>query len=176
MRFFLLSALMLAAPILASCASAPGLPKETGPTAFVIERDLAGSTLARGQFSAINGVKRGFTAELTGTRDGNTFTLLERFQYDDGEKDQKTWVLTLLGDGKYTGVREDVVGQAKGWQDGKAFRLAYDVVLPGENGKKGMQVHFQDVMVLKADGAVLNRASVGKWGFGVAKVELEIKR
>jgi hypothetical protein len=161
---------------LSGCALAPDLPKETGGAAFVIERDLLGETTARGEFSAINGIKRGFTAHLTGTRADDTFTLIEKFEYDDGEKDQKTWVLQLLGDGKYSGVREDVVGQARGWQDGKAFRLAYDVVLPGENGKEGLKVHFQDVIVLTGDGVVLNRASVGKFGFQVAKVELQITR
>ncbi len=30
---------------------------------------------------------------LTGTKSGETFTLVEKFEYDDGEKDQKTWVL-----------------------------------------------------------------------------------
>jgi hypothetical protein len=177
MRMFALAAVAAVSVSLASgCALAPGLPKETGSEAFVIERDLAGATTARGEFSAINGVKRGFTAYLTGTKSGETFTLSERFEYDDGEKDQKTWVLTLLGEGKYSGVREDVVGQAKGWQDGKAFRLSYDVVLPGEDGKQGMQVHFQDVMVKTVEGVVLNRASVGKFGFQVATVKLEIKR
>ena len=161
---------------IAGCATAPRLPPETGASAFVIERDLQGSTTARGEFSAINGVKRGFTAYLTGARDGDRFTLVERFEYDDGEKDQKTWVLTLKGGGQYTGTREDVVGIAKGWQDGKAFRLAYNVRLPNKDGSPGMQVHFQDVMVLNGQGAVLNRASVGKWGFQVAKVELEIKK
>ena len=90
---------LLAALLLGGCAHAPRLPKETGDSAFVIERDLAGSTVARGEFSAINGVRRGFTAYLDGTRSGNTFTLTERFEYDDGERDHKTWILTLDGDG-----------------------------------------------------------------------------
>jgi len=167
---------MLAALALAGCALAPGLPQETGPDAFVIERDLAGQTVARGSFSAINGVRRAFTAYMTGTLEGDRFTLFERFAYDDGEKDQKTWVLTRQPNGEWSGTREDVVGAARGWQDGKAFRLAYDVVLPNEDGSPGMQVHFQDVMVKRADGVVLNNASVGWWGFGVAGVELEIRR
>lgn len=70
-------------------------------------------------------------------RSGNTFTLTERFEYDDGERDHKTWVLRLAGDGQYTGTREDLVGAARGWQDGPAFRLEYDVRLPGENGESG---------------------------------------
>lgn len=162
--------------LVGGCAGAPRVPAEAGPTAFVIERDLIGETTARGEFSAINGVKRGFTAKLTGVRDGSTFTLNEKFAYDDGELDEKTWVLTLTGDGQYTGVREDVVGQARGWQDGNAFRLEYDVRLPNEKGEPGMQVRFRDVMVLKADGVVLNDATVGKWGFQIGKVELSIER
>ena len=162
--------------LLGACARAPELPEETGSSAFVIERDLAGSTVARGEFSAINGVRRGFTAHLEGVRSGDTFTLTERFEYDDGERDHKTWVLTLAGNGQYTGTREDLVGPARGWQDGVAFRLEYDVRLPGENGEPGMKVRFQDVMVKTADGLVLNHASVGKWGVQVATVELVIRQ
>jgi hypothetical protein len=166
---------LIAAAMLSACAAAPGLPAETGPDAFVIERDLLGETVARGRFTAINGADRSFTAWLEGVRDGDTFTLSEKFEYDDGETDQKTWVLTLGAQGQYTGVREDVVGEARGWQDGRAFRLEYDIRLPNEKGEPGMQVRFRDVMVKTEDGAVLNRATVGKWGFQVASVELTIR-
>jgi Protein of unknown function (DUF3833) len=162
--------------LLSACAGAPSLPPETGPSPFVIERDLEGSTLARGQFSSITGVRRDFIARLEGVRSGETFTLKETFEYDDGEKDQKTWVLTLKGGGQYTGVREDVVGEARGWQDGSAFRLEYDIRLPGEDGKPGLQVRFRDVMVKTADGIIINNATVGKWGLNVGKVALKIKR
>jgi hypothetical protein len=172
---FALIPLVLVPLALAGCALAPKLPPGTGAAPFVIERDLAGSTTARGEFSAINGVKRAFTAELTGVRNGDTFTLNERFAYDDGEKDEKIWVLTLKGDGLYSGTREDVVGEAHGWQDGPAFRLAYDVRLPNDKGEPGLKVHFQDVMALTPDGVVINNASVGKWGFHIGKVALSIR-
>lgn len=161
---------------LSACAAAPRVPPEAVAEPFIIERDLAGETVARGEFSAINGVKRGFTATLTGVREGSTFTLHEAFAYDDGERDEKTWVLTLLGDGRYTGVREDVVGEAEGWQDGNAFRLEYDIRLPNDKGEPGMQVRFRDVMVRTGEGTVINHATVGKWGFQVGKVELTIRK
>ncbi len=166
---------VLIAPLLfIGCAGAPAAPRDAGARPFVIERDLLGSTTARGEFSAINGVKRGFTAQLTGVRDGQIFRLNEKFVYDDGEKDEKTWVLTLTGDGTYSGVREDVVGEAKGWQDGPLFRLAYDVRLPDDKGEPGMQVHFQDVMAMTSTGTIVNHATVGLWGFWIGKVELTI--
>lgn len=168
--------LLLLLVLTSACANAPGLPRETGRDAFVIERDLFGVTTARGEFSAINGLKRGFTAYLNGTLEDDRFILVERFEYDDGERDQKTWVLTLRGDGRYTGTREDVVGTATGWQDGPAFRLEYDVRLPDEDGQPGMQVRFRDVMVKTDEGVVINHATVGKWGFRIGKVDLEIRR
>ena len=172
MRF----ALMFASLLLAGCASAPAAPKEAGAATFVIERDMLGSMTARGEFSAITGLKRGFSAQLTGAWDGSTYRLNEKFAYDDGETDEKTWVLTPKDDGTYSGVREDVVGEAKGWQDGRFFRLAYDVRLPNDKGEPGMQVHFQDVMALTPTGAVVNHATVGKWGLWIGKVELTIER
>lgn len=176
MRFQQLApAAFVSLALLAGCAGAPAVPRSAGGGPFVIERDLLGVTTARGRFTAINGTDRGFTAQLTGKREGDTFRLHEAFAYDDGEKDEKTWVLTLKGEGVYSGVREDVVGEAKGWQDGDAFRLAYDVRLPDKKGDPGMQVHFQDVMVRTPEGVVINHANVGKWGFQVGRVELEIR-
>ncbi len=167
------SAIAAAFVLVAGCAGAPKLPAETQGT-FIIERDLMGETVARGEFSAINGTQRAFTAYLTGTLEGDTFTLNERFEYDDGERDEKTWVLTIVEDGRYTGTREDVVGEAVGYQDGPAFRLEYDIRLPNDEGEPGMQVRFRDVMVKTETGSVLNRARVSKWGFNVGRVELEI--
>jgi hypothetical protein len=70
-------------------------------------------------------------------------------------------------------MREDVVGEAVGYQDGAAFRLEYDVVLPAANGR-GRQVRFRDVMVLDGRGDVLNEATVGWLGFRVGSVSLRI--
>lgn len=167
---------LMAPVLLVACAGPPKLPAETGPSPFIIEQDLLGTTVARGEFTAINGTNRAFTAYLTGERDGDRFTLNEKFEYDDGEKDEKTWVLTILPDGEYTGIREDVVGEARGWRDGLAFRLEYDIRLPNEKGEPGMKLRFRDVMVKTVDGVVLNRATVGYWGFGVGKVELKISK
>lgn len=162
--------------LLAACATRPALPRETASDTFVIEEDLAGQTVARGEFRAINGVRRGFTAYLDGVWDGRTFTLVEDFEFDDGQRDRKTWRLERVGAGEYVGTREDVVGQARGYQDGRAFRLEYDVRLLNEDGSPGRKVRFRDVMVLTPEGAVLNHATVGWLGVRVARVELTMQR
>jgi hypothetical protein len=168
-----LSALVIVAALtLSACATRPPIPTETTET-FVLERDLLGPTSARGEFRAINGVRRAFTARLNGSVDGDVFVLVEDFEYDDGERDRKTWRLRRVGEGRYVGTREDVVGEAVAFQDGPALRLEYDVRLPGEDGRPGRKVRFRDVLV-RTENGVLNRANVGLFGLRVARVELTI--
>jgi hypothetical protein len=162
---------LAALAFITACVSRPPVPDDAGGDAFVIERDLAGAHVARGEFKSITGVHRTFTAQLTGTWDGETFILVEDFVYDDGETDQKTWKLERIAPGEYSGTREDVVGTARGYQDGRAFRLEYDIVLPSDNGK-GRKVRFRDVMVNDDEGRVLNTATVGWFGLRVGSVSL----
>lgn len=167
---------IIASVALAACATRPAIPTEADAARpFVIERDLAGKTVGRGRFTSITGADRGFTAYLDGAYDGQTLTLVEDFVYDDGEKDRKTWRLTRLPSGEWSGVREDVVGTARGWQDGPAFRLEYRVDIPTKNGG-ARRVGFRDVLILRGDGVVYNKATVGWRGLSVGGVELEISR
>lgn len=153
----------------------PPTPEDVGES-FVLERDLVGKTVATGSFSAIDGTHREFTAYIDGSWDGKSVTLVEDFEYADGEKERKTWVLTKLANGEFSGIREDVVGTARGYQDGKAFRLEYTMALPDEHGNPGREMIFRDVLVNGTDGTIINNATVGLWGFRVATVNLLIKR
>lgn len=170
-------ALMLSLFSLLGCATRPSLPAEAlGDEGFVLERDLAGKTVGRGVFSAITGANRPFTAYLDGTWDGRTLTLVEDFDFDDGEQDRKTWRLTKQSDGTFTGTREDVVGEAIGFYDGTGFRLEYFIRLGGENGEGGRRVKFRDILYKRDDGVVVNTATVGYYGLRVGRVNLEIER
>jgi hypothetical protein len=171
-----LAAIALSASLLTTaCATRPPVPPAAGSTAFVIEQGLIGPSTARGEFRSITGVRRSFTAHLAGAWDGRTLTLAEDFAYDDGERDHKTWRLERVGPGRYVGTREDVVGQAHGYQDGAVFRLEYDVVLPSAKGR-GRKVRFRDVMAFDGKGDVLNNATVGWRGLRVGSVSLVIER
>lgn len=94
MRRFALPALFASGLLLVSaCATAPGIPNtEREVVKLIPERDLVGDLVGRGEFSAINGTNRSFTAYLDGSWNGETFTLVEDFEYDDGQTDQKTGV------------------------------------------------------------------------------------
>jgi hypothetical protein len=167
------AALTLFAALTAGCATRPPFPEHATDQTFLIERDLVGTSVARGEFRTITGVRRGFTAHLNGAWDGSTLTLVEDFEFDDGENDRKTWRLERTGQGRYAGTREDVVGEALGYQDGAAFRLEYDIVLPSDKGR-GRTVRFRDVMAFDDHGDVLNEATIGWFGIRVGSVSLRI--
>jgi hypothetical protein len=117
-------AALAALVFVAACATRPSLPSETSEQSFVVEEALVGQSTARGEFRAINGVRRGFTAHLNGVWDGRALTLVEDFEYDDGQRDRKTWRLERVAPGEYVGTREDVVGQARGCRSVGAPRRA----------------------------------------------------
>lgn len=166
---------LLLGAALVACASKPKIPETAIDKTFVFEEALLGTTVGTGSIKTITGVDRGFTATLNGTWDGETLTLVEDFVYDDGEIDQKTWRLTRLENGEYEGTREDVVGAARGYQDGNTMRLEYLIDLPTGQGKT-TRVGFRDVLAFQADGTVINNATVGYRGFRVGRVSLTIVR
>lgn len=161
--------------LLAGCAMKPPVPDSLGE-AFVLERDLVGKTIATGGFSAIDGTNKEFVAHINGSWDGKAVTLVEDFEYSDGLKERKTWVLTKQPNGEFSGVREDVVGTARGYQDGKVFRLEYILAPPNEDGTPGRKMKFRDVLGFNTDGTIFNNATVGLWGFRVATVTLVMER
>lgn len=141
---------------------------------FSLEGYFIGKTSAVGSFSAINGVKRGFTVDLLGKWNGKTLTLVEDFAYDDGERDRKTWHFEKIGKNKYRGTREDVIGGTLVTIRGDTARFSYLVNLDARG--KSSRVRFYDTMRLQDDGTVLNKALVTKFGLPVALTRVEFQR
>ncbi len=164
------AALGLLASLLGACAAPPALPSAAAPP-LVLESFFPGRTVGEGVFTnSWTGSARRFSVVIDSTWDGRVLTLVEDFDYADGEKDRKTWQLTRTGPGTFSGTREDVVGPARAWTEGNAVRLEYTVKLGG------WTVDFSDVLALRPDGSLINLATVGKWGLRVGRVELVLRR
>ena len=132
---------------------------------------FAGETQAYGQFQDRSGeVKRRVTVAITGTVEGDVLTLDERFVYDDGELEQRVWVIKRLAANSYSGTAGDVIGEAVGRSAGSVFSWRYTLDLPYKDSS--IHVKFDDWMFLQSDGVMLNRAQVSKWGFKVGEVTL----
>jgi hypothetical protein len=155
---------------LGACVAPPDPPDTTAAPALVLESFFPGRTVGGGVFTnAWTGAERRFSVVIDGSWDGATLTLVEDFAFADGETDRKTWRFERTGPGTYVGSREDVVGLARAWTDGKVVRLEYAVMLGG------WTVDFADVLALTDRQSLVNRATVGKWGIRVGRVELHLR-
>ena len=119
-------------------------------------------------------VRRQFQVDIEGQVEGNEITLDERFQYDDGEKDQRIWQIRKTGDHTFEGTADDVIGIAKGTVQGNALNWTYDLNL--KVGDTSYKVHFDDWMFLQPGGVMINRAQLSKWGVDIGEVTLFFKK
>ena len=118
-------------------------------------------------------IRRQFDVAVKGTRTSDGFILDEAFLYDDGETENRRWVVTALGKGRYRGECADVIGYAVGKCTGNMLSWRYGFRL-GMYGRK-VAVRFDDVMVLQAGGIMVNRATVSKAGIRLGEVLLTFR-
>jgi len=160
--------------ILFGCATAPEFPPAPPAQTLVLEKTMVGRSIADGVFvNALTGDETHFKAEINGRWTNNVLTLQEDFTYTDGKTERKTWRLTRIADGKYTGTREDVVGEAAVSQDGPGVRLDYVVTLA--TGLGDIDVRFRDLLFLNPDGSIANTATVSKFGLRIGRVSLRMQ-
>ena len=112
MRLLLLFIFFL---LLNSCSEMkPEDYKNTKPI-IKIEEFFQGNVKAWGMLQGRSGdVKRQFVADMKGEFDGKNLILDETFIWNDGEKQERRWIIKKVGDNKYEGTAPDVAGIAKG--------------------------------------------------------------
>ncbi len=158
--------------LMSSCASEININKfmNTEPT-FILEEYFNGTTKAWGMFhDRFGNLKRSFKVDITGTLNEDELTLDERFLYNDGEKDQRVWKIKLLGENKYSGTADDVIGKAIGIAKGNALNWKYKLDLKVNDSN--IKVDFDDWMFLQDKGILMNRAEVKKWGLNIGVVTI----
>lgn len=170
-KTYILTTAVCSLAILPGCVSSQLADFEEAPRQFVLEDYFAGTTLAYGVFEDRFGkVRRQFKVTVTGKIEDNTLTLVEDFEYDDGERETRTWVIDILGDGNYRGTANDVPGYAYGSTSGNAFNWKYKVDL--KVGDSVWKVGFDDWMYLQADDVLINRAYVSRFGIRIGEVTI----
>lgn len=157
--------------LVTGCAAMKPADFAKSPNTLVLEEYFAGNTRAWGLFEDRFGrVRRQFTVDIAGHWDGESLTLDEFFQYDDGETERRTWTIRKRPDGRYDGTAGDVVGTAQGEAAGNALNWSY--VMDLKVGDGTLRVGFDDWMFLQPGGVVINRARVSKWGLELGQVTL----
>ena len=159
---------------LSGCAAMPEFSVPPPAKKLVLEEALKGRTLGEGVFvNSFTGGATKFSVVIDGAWDGRVLTLVEDFTYSDGLQERKTWRLTKTADGVYSRVREDVIDSASVREDGNGVRLDYFVTL--STGLGDIDVRFQDLLYLNADGSIANKAVVSKFGLRVGRVDITMR-
>lgn len=142
---------------------------------FDVKSFFNGSLQAKGIVLDRSGsVTRRFSVEMLGTWQQNQGKLEEWFVFDDGEKSERTWLITKLADGRYTGTAGDIIGKAQGESAGFALHWDYQLNLVVDDST--YQVTFDDWLYQIDQQVVINRSFIKKWGFTVGEVILVINR
>jgi hypothetical protein len=118
-------------------------------------------------------VTQRFYVRIEGRSDGKRLTLDEHFDFDDGRKERKTWSLERDGD-RWTGRREDTVGQGEGRQSGNAFNIRYVLRVPVD--ARTWDIDMDDWMFMIDERTVLNRTRMSKLGFRVGEVSVAFRK
>ena len=113
-------------------------------------------------------VTRQFSADLNGKWDGKQLILNEKFNWNDGEIQTRQWKITKKSENLYEGTAEDVVGVAKGFSYGSAFKFEYVLLVPVKG--KEIKITFDDWIFKQSDTVAINRAKMTKFGFKVAEL------
>lgn len=168
--------LALAAPAAAGTHAARTPAAAPAPKPLVLEAFFQGPLVAEGEFvNARDGTRRQVKVKMRGDWDGRVLTLVEDFVFSDGEKDRKTWRFTKIAEGRYTGTREDVVGEALVRQDGNDVLLDYTATVRTQGGT-GFPIRFADRLTLTDARTVLNTATLKYLFFTVGSVRLTIHK
>ena len=136
---------------------------------LIIEDYLSGNVKAWGLLQDRSGkVTRQFSANLNGKWDGKQLILDEKFNWSDGEIQTRQWKIIKIDEHNYEGTAGDVVGKAKGYSYGPAFKFEYVLLVPVKG--KELKITFDDWIFKQDERVAINRAPMTKFGFKVAEL------
>jgi hypothetical protein len=157
--------------LLSACATPEVGTYSSERPALVLERYFNGRVDAWGMFTDRSGkvVKR-FRVAMDCRWQGDEGVLDEDFTYSDGTKQRRVWRIRKLGEGRYVGRADDVVGEAVGQAAGNALRWNYTLALDVDG--RTWEVQMDDWMYLMDDKVLMNKTVMSKFGVRVGEVTL----
>ena len=164
--------LIIISVLITSCSSNQAMKPEdfkNQKPRLIIEEYLSGNVKAWGILQNRSGkVIRQFSADLDGKWDGEQLILDEKFNWSDGEIQNRQWQIKKIDQHNYEGTAGDVVGTAKGFSYGPAFKFEYVLLVPVKG--KEIKITFDDWIFKQDERVAINRATLSKFGFKVAEL------
>ncbi|SIN74771.1 DUF3833 family protein [Halodesulfovibrio marinisediminis] len=169
----------LCAMMLVGCSNITPSENAAGGHPIVLEKFFTGELKAHGVILGFGGkVKRSFNAVMHGEwREEEGVlkgVLTEKFIFDDGEKLERRWDFTSVGDGRFEGTASDVEGTAKLETSGNALRMDYALLVPVSG--RTISVQVEDWLWLMTPDILVNKSTMRKWGFKVGEIITTIVR
>ena len=142
---------------------------------FELTSFLAGKTRAWGIFEDRFGrLRRRFDVDMEGTWQDARFRLNERFRYDDGREEFRTWWVTPGISGAFRAECEDCVGGAQGQSGNDMVRMSYAFRL--KLPSRSLVVDFDDRLYRISATRAVNRVTMRKWGVKLGELSLFFTR
>ena len=174
MKYTLAAAFSMALT-LSSCSSVNINDYASNSPKLVTREFFNGNLTAHGVVkNRSNEVIRYFNATIKAYWENDRGTLEEKFIFDDGEIQYRTWILTPNKNNPtlFTATAGDVIGQGTGQTAGNAFNLNYTLKVKYKESSLNLSVN--DWMWLVDEKTLLNESSLTKFGFKVGSVQLVI--
>ena len=161
--------IVLSALVLAACAPKPSTPAGSGPP-FDPLAFFDGHTHSWGVIESRDGAPTEWVVtDSHGERDGaGRLHMVQHLSMQDGTTRQRDWSLWRSGPDHFDATANDMVGTAKGQSEGNIFHWQW--VLARSPGNSLMDVTMTQWMYRLADGSVMIRSTVSKFGIIVAEV------
>ena len=164
--------LIIISVLITSCSSNQAMKPEdfkNQKPRLIIEEYLSGNVKAWGILQNRSGkVTRQFSADLDGKWDGKQLILDEKFVWNDGEIQNRQWTINKIDEHNYEGTAGDVVGTAKGFSYGPAFKFEYVLLVPVKG--REMKITLDDWIFMQDERVAINRAKMTKFGIKVAEL------
>ena len=154
---------------LAACGRNPPSAAEPG-SAFDPIAFFDGHTESWGVIEHRSGApaERLVTVSQGGTDKDGRLRMVQHLSFQDGTTQERDWIVWRNGAGRFDATANDMVGTAAGSADGNIFHWTW--VLARSPGNVLMDVTMNQWMYRLADGSVMVRTTIGKFGIIVAEV------
>ena len=162
--------------VLLSACSTPDISLYAKNTPkFDLQGFFSGPLTAHGILKNRSGeVIRYFNATLEGSWEDGVGTLAEVFVFDDGEIQNRTWIMTPDEQGNYTATANDVVGSGEVHIQGNALFMKYVLQVPYKG--RILDINVDDRMYMVKDDVVMNESIMTKFGFEVGYLSIVIQK
>ena len=169
-------AILLAAATIAGCSTIDIKEYSENSPRFDIFDYFNGNTTGWGIVQSRSGkLNRQFVVDMKGTVDAEGNLVMEElFDWSDGEKSSRTWIIQKEDEHNFSGQAKDLVGTARGKAYGNAMNWRYQLLL--DVNDTTWKINFDDWMFLQPDDVLINRASMSKFGFHVGDVIIFFKK